>query len=593
MFNKINSLLSSRDRLVVIFFFFLMLVNSGLEVIGIATVAPFIQGFTQPGSLKEVPFFSSLLESGLFVATSSVLLPGLLLAAIFLLKNSYMAGLIYFQNKFLAKKRNDLAQYLFRRYLYANYLFHVNKNTSELTRNLAFVGKIVDQVLNSTLILVTESLVTLSIVGFLIYLHPVPTLIAIGVIGFSGVIFYSGVRHKVAVWVNGQFHHYSQVLKWINQSFFGIKEVKVSGREKYFLRAFNNHFGISADLIRKSQTLSQMPRLFIETIAVLSVVSFMVLSSLFFGGSTETIPAFFVLGVAAARLLPSANRIMSTFLLIREGRAVTDQIYSSLAEVESLGDVSKDTSAPPITEPFSTLEFCSVSYRYDSSRLILKEINLLIKRGETVGFVGPSGSGKTTIIDLAIGLLQPTDGKILMNGADVSSKIGVMQRLVGYIPQTVFLIDDTIRNNVAFAFEQNEIRDEDVWSALKQAQLDGFVKSLPHGLDTIVGEQGVRLSGGERQRIGIARALYSKPSILVLDEATSNLDTQTERVFSAAIRDLARKKTILIVAHRLSTVAHCDRIYFFSNGQISAQGKYNELLEKSSEFKDFAAGSEA
>jgi ABC-type multidrug transport system fused ATPase/permease subunit len=351
----------------------------------------------------------------------------------------------------------------------------------------------------------------------------------------------------------------------LQQGLGGAKDVKLLGREDDFLRQYKNHSDHIALVGQRMQTLTQLPRLWIELLAMIglaSIVLIMVAQGKSIGAIAPTLGLF---AAAAFRLMPSVNRILNYTQSMRYGLATTNTLYTEL-KLNS----SAPNGATTIIAPWQKITLCDVCFTYPNALTpALNHLSLAIQRGETVGFVGPSGSGKSTLVDAVLGLLTPSAGTILVGNSDIQNNLRGWQNQIGYVPQSIYLTDDSLRRNVAFGLADDKIDNIAVARAIRSAQLEEFVCTLPEGLETVVGERGIRLSGGQRQRIGIARALYHDPSVLVLDEATSALDTATEQGVMEAITALHGTKTILIVAHRLSTVEHCDRLYRLECGAMT------------------------
>ena len=370
--------------------------------------------------------------------------------------------------------------------------------------------------------------------------------------------------------------YYSGLYKWIYESVTGIKEIKVANKENYFINGYADCGAGYVNAVQKYNLYNSTPRLLIETIAIAGMVGYMLVVMLAGTSITTLLPQLTVLAAAAARLLPSANRINNYLTSIAYFEPFLDNVSDNLQmEIhdESISYNSDDyrvktaVTKLPVTK---TIRMEDITYKYPGTdKLILDKATMEIPVGKSVGIVGTSGAGKTTIVDVLLGLLEPESGKILADGVDVNTNYQGWLKNIGYIPQTIFMTDSTIRKNVAFGVPEDEIDDNKVWQALKEAALDEFVKELPEGLDTQIGERGIRLSGGQRQRIGIARALFEDPEVLVLDEATSALDNDTEAAIMDSINRLHGRKTLVIIAHRLQTIEKCDMIYSIGEGKAT------------------------
>ena len=413
----------------------------------------------------------------------------------------------------------------------------------------------------------------------LLVVEPVGAVVVVSVLGLAGGGFLSVTRGHSARW--GQALHQNEGLRLqvAQEAFGGIKDILLMGRAQVFMSQFERHNVLSARAIERNSTMLALPRLSLELLAVVGLAG-LVLVMLGMGRPIDALlPALGLFAAAAFRLIPSINRILASIQLVRFSRPMIDTLYE---EMRLLGTPPSETvPAPPNPLPFTReLVLDGISFSYSNSeRSALDGISLSIPQGASVGFVGGSGAGKSTLVDVILGLLKPTCGILMADGVDlqVKSNLRAWQDDIGYVPQSIYLSDDTLRRNIAFGVDDAEVDDEAVWSAIRAAQLEELVGELPLGLNTVVGERGVRLSGGQRQRIGIARALYHDPAILVLDEATSSLDTATERSVMEAVRALGGDKTVLIIAHRLSTVEHCDPVFRLERGRIVDSGSFVDV----------------
>jgi ATP-binding cassette subfamily C protein len=340
----------------------------------------------------------------------------------------------------------------------------------------------------------------------------------------------------------------------------------------------------------KIDVVTKSPRMFIEMIVV-SLVMLAIIIYLMAGQSPDQIFKMVSLfAIVAIRLMPSLSRISTGWGSIKAWAPVFEEVHGDIVNCEKFESSRRQQEVDKAAINFEkNIEMADVSFSYENSqRLALEHVSFSITKNSTIGFVGPSGAGKTTLIDIILGLLKPTSGKVLVDGADIHQSIRSWQDKIGYIPQAIYLCDDSIKSNIAFGLPSEQVDDQKVWHALRLAQLEEFIRSLPQGIETTIGERGIRLSGGQRQRIGIARALYNDPELLVMDEATAALDNETERSFMESLTNLSGAKTILIIAHRLTTVRKCDTILFFKNGKLVSAGPYDELLAQCTEFSQMA-----
>ena len=366
-------------------------------------------------------------------------------------------------------------------------------------------------------------------------------------------------------------------IQHLQQGLGGAKDAKLLGREADFLNQYHVHNAGSEKVSRREFTLGALPRLWLEMLAICAL-AVLVIGMIGQGKPQDALlPALGLFAAAAFRLMPSANRVINALQCVRFSRPVIDMLSS---ELRLLDDTNPQPRGGPL--PFTmSLALDRIQFAYPSAETqALRGVSLTISRGSSVGFIGGSGAGKSTLVDIMLGLLTPDSGAVKVDGIDIRTNLRGWQDQIGYVPQSIFLTDDTLRRNVAFGLPSDQINEAGVWRAICAAQLTQFVEDLPKGLETLVGERGVRLSGGQRQRIGIARALYHDPSVLVLDEATSSLDTGTERSFMEAVRALQGDKTVIIVAHRPSTVEHCNRLFRVENGRIVDEGQTAAVMGK-------------
>lgn len=588
---KLAFLLNRRERWQLLFLFALMVLGATLEMIGVGAIPVFVSLLSNPDAVMEHEAVRALNDYlGVTSPRQLVLLAAAGLAILFVAKNSYFALFAYLGARYTYNRQVKIASRLFQAYMYSPYTFHLQRNTAELLRNMnQEVPRAIGEVLMPAMGLVMEMLVLAAIFSLLITVEPLVSFVALVTLGTTSALFYMAVRQKVSVYGQQQQHYSRMILQSIHQGLGGIKIAKVLGRERFFTDAFSRHAKGYAQAIRFKAIISQMPRLFIEIIGILGLLGIASVFILQGRSMASIVPTLALLTVAVARLLPSFNRITMALTGLRYGRYALDVVYDDLRMLERESMAEENA---PLQRFFfhASIELDDLSYRYpDASETALKGISMKIPQGSAVAFVGPSGAGKTTVVSLILGLLEPVGGAIRVDGLDIRENLRAWQRQIGYIPQEIYLSDDTIRRNIAFGLPDSEIVDENIAAAVTSAQLQGLIDSLPNGLDTVTGERGIRLSGGQRQRIGIARALYHHPQVLVMDEATSHLDNETERYIMEAIERLRGARTLIIIAHRLSTVHQCDRLFFLKGGQLDAEGTYPELLRTSRGFRNMAA----
>ncbi|MBR3635345.1 MAG: ABC transporter ATP-binding protein, partial [Lachnospiraceae bacterium] len=458
------------------------------------------------------------------------------------------------------------------------YEYYLGAETAVIQRNITSDVNNMYALILTILQLTSEIVVFTCLVAVLLAVDAAMVITIAGLL--IAVLIVIKVVLKPIMYKAGQDNqdYYSALFKWIEEAVMGIKEIKVAGKEHYFINEYARCGEGYVGAVQKYNIYNSTPRLLIETICIGGLVGYM--SVVMIGGATvdELLPQLSVFALAAMRLLPSANRInnyttslsyFEPFLWNVSEHLQTEINDKNVVYDEAAYRVKKEVTKLPVLKEIAVND---ISYAYpNTDKLIFDHANMKIPVGSAVGIVGTSGSGKTTMVDVLLGLLTLKTGKITADGVDVMSNYSGWLKNIGYIPQTIFMIDDTIRKNVAFGYREDEIDEERVWAVLKEAQLDEFVKSLPQGLDTSIGERGIRISGGQRQRIGIARALFEDPEVLVLDEATSALDGDTEAAIMDSINRLHGRKTLIIIAHRLQTIEKCDMVYRVENGKISRE----------------------
>ena len=462
-------------------------------------------------------------------------------------------------------------------YMHQNYLFHVSRNVAELQRNVTEdVNGFYTVVLN-VLQLVAEVSVCVVLVIYLMSTD-IMTTIVIAALIFIFAVFFGIIFKKVLVKKGQENRQVNiQLTKWVLQSFSGIKEIKVMNKEKFFLDNYDKTYKRFTVLQRQQTMLSFISRPTMETMCICGLLITVVVKMIWFQEDIANfIPALSVFAIAAFRMLPSFNRISGYLSAIMFNKPAVDVLYGDLKEIDELKTASEEKAKYEVTiqKLSNGIDVKNISFQYpNADKQVIRNLSMHIEPNTSVAFIGASGSGKSTLADIILGVLEPQTGTIEVEGIDIKKNLNGWHQCLGYIPQTIYLMDDTIRANIAFGLEKKQIDKSSLWDAVKEAQLESFVKSLPQGLDTVIGDRGVKLSGGQRQRIGIARALYSKPVVLILDEATSALDNETEREVMEAIDGLRGTRTLIIIAHRLTTIKNCDVIYEVKDGGIEERMK--------------------
>jgi ABC-type bacteriocin/lantibiotic exporter with double-glycine peptidase domain len=553
----------------------LMLCSMLFEMLGIGMVVPALAFMVQDKAVTD----SQLLEPWIawlgHPTTNQLILGGLLLLlVIYVLKSCFLVFVAYTQSRFVSQLQASMSRRLFETYLGQPWAFHLQRNSAELIRNIDNIQQF-GITCTSLLTLIAELLIMLGILGLLVWCETVGAIVVGTVLCVSTFFYDSITRHRLAHWGRRRYAHAERYVKHMQEGLGGAKDVKILGCEQHFIDRFTTDATGLAQMTGRQSLFQQIPRLWYELLAVTALC--LLTGVMIWQGKPlqSFVPTLGLFATAAFRLLPSANRLSMAMQQIRFAKAQTETLKQELALA-----VRKPGAATNSKMAFrNAIDINHVCYRYDASHAdSLKDVTIRIAHGSSVGLIGGSGAGKSTLVDIILGLLPTTSGKVLVDGIDIQDNIRGWQGLVGYVPQSIYLSDDTLRRNVAFGIANENIDEALVARAIRTAQLDVFVASLPQGLETLVGERGVRLSGGQRQRIGIARALYRDPDVLVLDEATSALDNETEKEVMAAVNSLHGMKTLVIVAHRLSTVAECDILYRLDNGVVTQGGAFAEVI---------------
>jgi ATP-binding cassette, subfamily B, bacterial PglK len=589
----LKRILTPRDRAVALALLAGLFVGALLETAGIGLVLPFLAILGDPSLITrraELAFLHGRINEASPGTVFGILSVGLL--GFFFLKNLFLAALTWWQLRFLRRQQQLVATRILEGYLSRPYEFFLQHNSSVLIRTVNYDVQVAfSQVLVPFATLLVESSVCVCIVALLLVMAPITTLTAMLFLGGGAFLFLRASHRQMEHYAQATYTTGQAMEQATDQALGGIKETKILGRERFWTEMFSRQALLNLRAAYRASVFANLPRLAIETLAVAGMVLVGVVSVWQRGDVRRVLPLLGLFAVAAVRLMPSVNRMLLSLATIRSGLPAFEVVSSEGRDAAALRSPEARPSVEPL--PFrAEIVLRSVTFAYSGAPApTLADLSLTIKRGQSVAIVGPSGAGKTTLVDVLLGLLPPSHGEILIDGLSIQPTIEAWQRNIGYVPQTVFLADDTIRRNVAFGLPDSEISDELVSAALRAARLSEFVASQPEGLDAQVGENGVRLSGGQRQRIGIARALYLNPPVLVLDEATSSLDGPTENEIRETVLALAGHKTILVVAHRLASVRQCDVVYFLVAGRVAASGPFDALYSRDALFRAFASSS--
>lgn len=573
---KYKQILSKGQKLRIAVIIIMMFIGGALETMSVSLILPLVTAIMQPNFIETNKYAKYVCEVlDLHSVNTFMIIVLLGLIGIYIVKNSFLFLQYYTQTRFVCNNRFALQQRLMQSYLSRNYEFFLNESSSEVMRVISGDVSSAFQLLSTLMELFTELVITIALVTTIIAVDPLMAGLVAGILLIL-MMFLGGVM-KPALRRSGRRYQQStaDATKWLMQSLHGIKEVKVAAKESFFLREYGKAGKKSIDCEKKNTVMMHIPRLTIETVTVAAMLGVIALMMLRGKQVVDLVPQLSAFAMAAVRLLPSTNRISTAYNNISYYEPMLDKMLENMRDVDE-GDVTWNNGTKNNT--FFTLhrqvELQNVTYRYpNTEEPVLNNSNMVVPVGKSVGIVGVSGAGKTTAVDILLGLLKPEKGQVLADGKNIEEDYQGWLSHLSYIPQSIYMLDDTIRANVAFGFDLKKVSEEQIWRALREAQLEEFVKSLPEGLDTSIGERGVRLSGGQRQRIGIARALFTDPELIILDEATSALDNETEAAIMDAINALHGKKTLIIIAHRLTTIEECDIVYRVEAGKIVLQRK--------------------
>ena len=551
---KISSLLSKREKSKIAYLTILMVIGGFLELLGVAGIFPLISAITE-GRVSDI---------------NNITMLSLGLLCVYVIKNLFLMYMYSQVYKFVYDGRSKLATRLLEQYMKEDYEFHLGRNMAVIQRAVRSDVDGFYHLVRCLLQLMSELIICVVLAALLFVSDFWMALFLVVLLGLcvSTVVVIS--RKKAKKLGADDMVAGSKMNQWLMQGIGGIKEIKLLSREDYFVNSFKEYSDKSSDNQRKQQVLIQLPRLLTETVSIGAVLLWLVIAAAYGMDLLSIVPTLAVFAVAAFRLLPSVGKINGLLADYNFYRPRVDFIYEDMHGVQEITECNK--SDDKIISFNESIELSDVSFAYaGTDKYILDKVSLSIARGESVGVVGPSGAGKTTLVDVIMGLLKISAGDIKVDGVSVFEGLSSWQRLIGYVPQNIYLSDDSIRHNIAFGIPDEEIDDDRISECIKEARLLDLVSGLSEGVETVIGDRGIRLSGGQRQRIAIARTLYFRPEVLVLDEATSSLDNDTEAAVMEAIEALHGKVTMIVVAHRLSTIEKCDKVYRVEDGKVTRQ----------------------
>lgn len=576
IFKKINYIFDAKQKAKLVVLLFLILVGSIFELLGVSAILPLANIAMQPDVIVNNEYYVMVAEwFQLKTVNEFILFLALILGILYVVKNTYLILYRNYQYKFTYNTNRAISLKLMNCYLHQDYLFHVAHNVAELQRNISTdVAQFINTV-SAVINITVEGVTCLFLVILLIKTDFMTTVIVLGILSVA-ILIYWIITRNLQLKYGAQARMASADLnRWLLQAFAGIKEIKVMNREQFFLDHYDDAYQEHISANRKYNVITMLPKHVIETIVVCSVL--LTMSIRIFQGADikEFLTSLVVFAAAAIRMMPSFNRITEYIGTMSFSKSGVENVFRDLKEIENL-EIKSAQQRHDIKKLQLQKEIHveHLSFAYPNTKVkIFDDASLSIQKNRSVAFVGSSGAGKTTLADIIIGVLEPEKGHVYVDGVDVFTHLDAWHKSIGYIPQMIYLMDDTIRANVVFGIREDKIDDDRVWKALERAEIAEFVKSLEDGIYTKIGDRGIRLSGGQRQRLGIARALYEEPEVLILDEATSALDNETEAAVMESIDSLHGKTTLIIIAHRLSTIQNCDEIYEVKDGKIKLKEK--------------------
>lgn len=568
---KINSLLDTEEKRRARLFLLIATVGAFFEMLGVSLTVPLVTAIMKPEIVTENAVIADVCaDLGIADHRGFIILCILVMLAVYIIKALFLVFRNSYTRKYVYQSRFRMQQKVFRAILKKPYAYYLNAESGEILRVVRSDVNNTYSLLNMLLSLVSELIVSLAIIAVVIVINPLMTLLIAGVISLILLIVMKIVKPIVREEGIRTNRSVAKAYKWLLQAIQGIKEIKVTGREAFFEENFEQTSIEQAESEKRYAVISGLPRILMELGCIASALIAMLIMVLSGSELQRLVPAFSAFAMAAVKLMPAFSSVMNSVNAVSYYEPSVDRLIESLGEIEEAEETDNaDGREISFTDK---VELKDVTFRYKpEAPAVLENASMVIPAGHTVGIVGASGAGKTTAVDIMLGLLTPEKGCVLADGVRVPENCPSWLSLIGYIPQSIFLLDGSIRDNIVFGSENAD--DAKVWRALEDASLADFVRSQPEGPDTQIGERGIRLSGGQRQRLGIARALYSDPELLIFDEATSSLDGETEAAILESIKALHGRKTMIIIAHRQESIENCDMVYRVEKGKIAVRSE--------------------
>lgn len=567
MLSQLNYLFSRKNKIRFILILFVIILGSLVELLGVSSMLPIIDMAININQLEENLGYRMVNQvTGITDARTALIVMIVAVIAVYVVKNIYLSWMNYVVCNFSISMKREMAVRLMESYMKQSYPYFLSKKTSEIIRSINSDTEQLYELVINCLYVISSGLTVLLLITYLTITNWRLTLLMAVVFIVFALLIMRPLQKTTGKLGEKNRSLSVDLIQYVKQDFEGIKEIKLMNREQSFIDKYKEVYDKHTKVTKKFRLINVIPKFAIETVAIGTILLYLAYNVYFKEDYIALVSQLAVFAVAAFRLLPCVNAVFAYTNTIMFNKIAIELVYDDIHAVDKVESLTADKGRVYFRDK---LQVRDISFSYsEKDRYVLEHINLEIRKGESIAFIGASGGGKTTLVDIIIGLLEPNEGSVVVDGVKIKENIRGWQKNIGYIPQTIYLLDDTIVSNIAFGIKKEEIDENRVWKALEDAQLKEFVQGLPDTIYTIVGERGARLSGGQRQRIGIARALYGNPEVLIFDEATSALDNTTESEVMKAIEGLKGSKTMIMIAHRLSTIESCDTVYRIEDKKI-------------------------